>query len=96
MTRRDGVVKLMKFVRLANDYASIIFWLCVVYIGFATLNGGYWEDHSVAWAILVGSGITMVVSYFAKETDSILELIFQSIVFPLGVFLFLLFTNWRA
>jgi len=92
VAKRDELVKLMTFVRSANDYASIIFF----YIGFATLNGGYWEDHSVAWAILVGSGITMVVSYFAKETDSILELIFQSIVFPLGVFLFLLFTNWRA
>lgn len=96
MTKRDKLVKLMNFVGAANDYASIIFWLCVVYIGFAGLNGGAWEDHSVAWAILVGSGVTMVISYFAKETDSILELIFHSIVFPLGVFLFLLFTNWRA
>lgn len=96
MIKRDELVKLMNFARAVNDYASIIFWLCVVYIGFATLNGGYWEDHSIAWAILVGSGITTVVSYFAKETDSILELMFQSIVFPLGVFLFLLFTNWRV
>ena len=96
MIKRDELVKLMNFARAINDYASIIFWLCVVYIGFATLNGGYWEVQSIAWAILVGSGITTVVSYFAKETDSILELMFQSIVFPLGVFLFLLFTNWRV
>jgi hypothetical protein len=94
MFRPNQSRELLRFIAKSNEYAAIVFWLAIVYIGFATLNGGYWEDHSIAWAILVGSGVTMTVSYFAQEADNLWEMIFHAFVFPIFVFLFLLASNW--
>ena len=96
MFRPNQSRELLRFIAKSNEYAAIVFWLSIAYVGFATLNGGYWEEHSIAWAIVCGSGFTMLISYFAKESDSLISFVFQSLIFPIGVFLFLLFTNWKV
>jgi hypothetical protein len=89
------ITSLLRLLSTLNDYAVFIFWLTVGYLAIATLDGAYWENHSLAWAVLVGSGLTMVVTYFSKETKNLLELTFQAFVFPIGVVLFLMLINWR-